>query len=639
MRKWNHEPPHANTHINDDVSIEEDKENNMINEDTLVESAKTEPALNDDPNSLENSRYAQNEVENLHHEIELAQTVESEENGKGKGKGKAKFEPQPADFSKDHQIYIPIGLNEVTSDQFLSGSEVTRSLFSQILNLIQSNQLLYPLERRQKMDNGKTVIDNVLFYDSDTERLSESDLLEFFEFPDEFVKDLSDKHKIVTDNLPDLKPTFYNGNGYVIVGGGKYSWFALLVIEILRELGSEFPVEVVLPSRSEYEEQFCQVTLKKLNAKCIVLDDVFGDTLKDFELTGYQFKSFALLASSFENAFLLDSDTYPVSNPDLLFKSDLYLEKTMITWPDYWRRTTSPIFYKIRDTKIGNRVRHLNDLWTDKKHFLIPGELEHDDIRKEEVPFHDRDGTLIDFTTESGEMLINKKIHFKALLLALYYNFDGQFGYYPLLSQGGAGEGDKETFVAASNFYGLNYYQVYKKPDRAYGYYRDGEFVDTSIIQYDPLTDYKILSEIKDKIKENSKVDSFTYDYSNVFTDNFQIWNSKPLFYHVHETKLEPFHLIRYNHLLNADGKQIRNMGGDWPRFDFDLEWYLWRVIDRYMCEKKSDFKYFEDEDREVLCGEFMRERLNYLKKSHYFFLKHWVDNQPIDNLRRAELD
>lgn len=120
------------------------------------------------------------------------------------------------------------------------------------------------------------------------------------------------------------------------------------------------------------------------------------------------------------------------------------------------------------------------------------------------LTYHDRRGTLPDWTTESGEMLINKKIHFNTLLLALYYNFDGPYGYYPLLSQGGAGEGDKETFVAAANFYKLKYYQVNKMPERAFGWYNEERnYEHSSIVQYNPLVDYEILMKVKSQIEND----------------------------------------------------------------------------------------------------------------------------------------
>lgn len=601
-----------------------------------IPSLEEEKELHHDPNSPDQSEYAAN-GESLEVSAQDAMERLVEQYKEQAEAGENGVNPNPPDFTKDYSIKIHENLKDVTPEQLVKGNKYTQHLFGQVLDLIMANRLSFPIKERLNMVNGKTVFDNILFYDNDVDTLSEEDCAEFIEFPRNFVEDVKGKHKIVTDNLPNINPTFYSGDGYVIVGGLKYSWFAMLVIETLRRLGSELPVEIIIPSKDDYEKNFCEVTLPKYNAKCVKLYDVFGTKLNDILLTGYQYKAFALLASSFENAFLLDSDTYPVSNPDNLFTSELYNTVKMITWPDYWRRTTSPSFYEIRGTKLGGRVRHLNDLWTDKKYYAVPGESTSDEILRSDVPLHDREGSIPDFTTESGEMIINKKLHFKSLLLALYYNFDGQFGYYPLLSQGGAGEGDKETFVAAANYYQLTYYQVYKKPDRAYGFYKDEDFVDTSIIQYNPLKDHSVLIEVLNKIQEDQKEADFDYDYTKYFTDNFQISNSDPLFYHVHETKLDPFNLIKIGATVDMEGKPLRNMGGDWPRFDFDLEYFLWDVIDKHVCKEKTKFKYFEGKNRDIVCKGFIQKQLHFMEKTTYLFLKDYHDSIPFDNLRRAQ--
>lgn len=624
----------------DDDIVEGHSSNNQktAEDEKKVPSLEEEKDLKADPNSPDQSQYANNEEEDVN---ESERSKEALKKLLDKYKSELEAEnnknPNPPDFNKDYSINIDPNLYSVKPEQLIKGNKYTQKFFGEIIDLIQANRLSFPIKERLNMVNGKTVFDNILFYDNDVDILSEDDSNAFLDFPPHFVEDIKGKHQIIVDNLPDIDPKFYSGDGYVIVGGSKYSWFSLLVIETLRKLGSTLPVEVVIPTRDDYEKNFCEVTLPKYNAKCVALYDVFGSKLNDIILTGYQYKAFALLASSFENAFLLDSDTYPVSNPDSLFESELYKTVKMITWPDYWRRTTSPLFYEIRGTEIGGRVRHLNDLWTDTKYYQVEGEDTDPSVLKSQVPLHDREGTIPDFTTESGEMMLNKKLHFKTLLLALYYNFDGQFGYYPLLSQGGAGEGDKETFVAAANYYSLTYYQVYKKPDRAYGFYKNDEFVDTSIIQYNPIKDHSVLIEVLNKINADKENEDFHYDYPSYFTDNFQISNSEPMFYHVHETKLDPFHLIDISATVDMEGKPLRNMGGDWPRFDFDLELFLWNVVNKHICQEKTQFKHFKDKNRDIICKEFIDKQLHFLEKTNYLFLKDYHDSIPFDNLRRVQ--
>ncbi|KAG0672905.1 hypothetical protein C6P42_003081 [Pichia californica] len=616
-----------------ELEVNNDNNNQLNDNHHLFSQNEEETYHSSDPESPEDSSYAKSESENdsVDEEI-IKEIIEEYEDEINK-------DLNPADPNKDWSINVDPDLLKLTTDKFIKGDKISKKFFSQLLNLIYGNRLSFPLQERMIMENGKTIIDNILFYSEHTDRLSESDCNKFLNFPENFINDLKIKHKIIVDNIPDIDPTFYSGSGYVIVGGGKYSWFSFLVIETLRKLGSVLPVEVIIPTNEEYEVSFCEKILPKFNARCIKLHDVFDEKiLNEIKVTGYQYKSLALLASSFENAFLLDSDNYPVVNPDPIFTSEVYNEFTMITWPDYWRRTTSPKFYEIRGSNLGNRIRHLNDFKTNVKYFKLANEDENESVLKNRVPLHDREGTIPDWTTESGEMLINKKIHFKALILALYYNLDGQFGYYPLLSQGGAGEGDKETFVAASNFYNLNYYQVNKMPDRAYGFYKYNFFYDTSIIQYNPIVDYENLKktniEIENAIAESD--DRFNYDYSKLFVDKFRIDNAQPMFYHVHETKMDPFTLYEGLGTQDLDGKKMRNLGGDYPRVDFDLELFLWKMIEKHVCIENTDFVYFYNKDKDLVCGDFMKRQLEFLDESGYELLKRYISSEPYENLRRV---
>ncbi|OUM54024.1 hypothetical protein BVG19_g3363 [[Candida] boidinii] len=537
-------------------------------------------------------------------------------------------------------------LNRVTSEDIIKGDVIFQNYFAEIFELLKRNKMNYPVKERLTLKNGKPKIENVLFYAQTYDRISENDVSHFMSFTPQLVNDLSLKHEYVTSNLPQEVPKgFYRGNGYVIVGGGKYSWFALLGIETLRKVGSKLPVEVILPDTEDYEFEFCDQILPSLNARCVEMNTVFGkQNLKRFDIAGYQYKSFALLASTFENAYLLDSDTFPVNNPDDLFESDLYKNYHMITFPDFWRRTTSPLYYKIAGIPVGDKqIRHLNDFWTNPKYYWTKD----NEVPYHGFPYHDREGTLPDWTTESGEMLINKNVHYKTLLLSLYYNNDGPYGYYPLLSQGGAGEGDKETFVAAAHYYHLPYYQVYKLPGRAFGWYNeDHNYEHSSIVQYNPLIDYELLQEAKKKISEDIKNaeesnKKFEYSYDNYFGSKFFTpENSQPLFYHVHDPKMDPFQIQTKGFTFNLDNKKIRNLGDEFPQFNFDLEKFIWSSINHYICDEKIKFKCFEKYNYDDLCGDWMRSQLEFLEStSKELFKNYEKENKNQDKKFKEQLE
>jgi alpha 1,2-mannosyltransferase len=535
-------------------------------------------------------------------------------------------------------------INSISVDSFLSGNELIHSLFGKYFDLLIENKASYPLKRRMKLDdNGKPYIDDVHFEDNEDKILSENTLLGYFDFPNEFINDLTEKHKNIINNLPNFIPNFYKGSGYAIVGGGKYSWFSFLAVKSLRKIGSNLPIEVILPTSNDYEKLLCETLLPNLNAKCVEMEKVFGkENIGRLNLTGYQLKSLALLASSFKNVFLLDSDSYAVTNPDLIFKSKLYKDYNMITWPDFWRRTTSPLFYKITGNEIPDDIiRHINDEFTNidlmnLNNFKSSFEI---DI-KSDYNFHDRKNTLKDFSTESGEMLINKKFHFQTLLLALYYNFDGPYCYHPLLSQGGAGEGDKETFVAAANYFNLPFYQVHKKADRTYGVYNYlNTFEHGAIVQYDPITDYENLEKVKNKIKNDIKIQgsNFKYDYKKYFDDLNKITDSKPMFYHCHDPKFDPFFIMDNKKMfVRVDNKEIderrRLLGHDFPRTSIDLELSLWEMAEDFICKKEMNFQIFKDKDHLSFCNEKLPPQMKFLRESHDFIVKNYNKNTPSEN-------
>lgn len=535
------------------------------------------------------------------------------------------------------QLKIPDekSFSDITPGDFLKGDATFQSFFKYILELINNNHLSYPLKRRMQLQDGKPIIDNVIMIKDTDIRLSENQLYEFFDFPENFLHDLTNKHKNVVEGLPNVVPNFYSGNGYIMVGGGIYSFYALLGIEALRKVGAKYPVEVLLPDINDYEFEYCEVVLPKLNAKCIEMHRVFGKkALEHFDVKGYQFKAFALLASSFENAFLMDSDTYAIKNLDVLFESELYDKYKMITWPDFWRRTGSPKFYEIQGKEIGSLpVRRYTD------QFINPKYIDYDrseDI-SDSIPFHDRQGTLPDWSTESGEMLINKIVHFKTLLLALYYNYDGPYGYYPLLSQGGAGEGDKETFVAAANFFDLPWYQVNKSPEMAYGWYNaEDNYEHSSIVQWDPLMDYELLQGLKEKIRQDieTKGDEFHYDWDEYYLNWFTAEKGQPMFYHVHDPKMDPFKIVNERLTLDLNDNPIRNMGEDFPRNNFDLELFIWTKIDKHICKDQTNFNAFEMSDWTSLCVNFIDGYLSFLKESGDRIWSSYDPNDPLDQMR-----
>ncbi|GME80680.1 unnamed protein product [Ambrosiozyma monospora] len=366
--------------------------------------------------------------------------------------------------------------------------------------------------------------------------------------------------------------------------------------------------------------------------------------MEKLDIGGYQYKALALIASSFDNTFLIDADSFPVLNPDLLFESDVYQKTGMITWPDYWRRTTSPKYYEVANITVEQKqVRHLND-FKPPKPINCNGVEECDNFYKNDVNFHDRSGSIPEWSTESGQFLVRKSTHFDVLMLALYYNLDGPKGYYPLLSQSAAGEGDKETFVAAATYYGKSYYQV-ARPCYSIGRWQrpgTGFWDQTTIIQSDPITDYQIVNDLlnqkESKSESKSSTDSETdtdkdkekevtreYDYKEDFKSKVESGSNKPMFHHIHHPKLNPYKIWKSDVTQDNEGNKIRILGDFYRsevKGEIDLEAKLFELFKDNLCDilqrekGKAQFKAFEGEDRYYLC-KFLNEHIEFLKKSY----------------------
>lgn len=470
---------------------------------------------------------------------------------------------------------------------------------------------------RSITNNGKPVIWDTIFLDNPYETLSRNDLL-IMSFDEIFLHDLSLKHEGIIQSLPSGNQKYFSNSGYVVIGGGIYSWYALLTIQTLRNSGSSLPVEVMIPSNNEIDEEYCQL-LTRWNAKCISFEDIYGPTVLSLGVRGYQLKAMAIIGSSFSNVLYLDSDILILKNPDKLFTSTVFEKFGFITWPDFWRRTTSPLLYETIG-HVGGSVRFLNDFWSGRK-----GEN-----------YHDRQGTLAEWSTEAGLLLINKATHFSMLLLALYYNLNGPAGYYPLLSQGGAGEGDKETWALSALVLNSTHWQVNKYPGKTYGTWMKNVnwFVDSGIVQFDAEDDFYGISHLNEYHNEWESEINYNYDYmfgkhayqmQEVIPPKSGVPIKEPrkMFYHLHSPKLDPWDYVLDNLFVDRSNRPLRNFGTI-EDLGWDLERWIWEYIEQVLCHEGEvnhalqNMQCFNGRDFKRVCTEDgrLKSRIEWLKKN-----------------------
>ncbi|KAL4738668.1 mannosyltransferase putative-domain-containing protein [Aspergillus similis] len=338
-----------------------------------------------------------------------------------------------------------------------------------------------------------------------------------------------------------------NTRGIISTAGGSYLPVLAISLRMLRRTGSVLPVEVFLANDEEYEPFICDVVLPSLNAQCVVLSHIFDAAPKVMEIEKYQFKLFAMLFSSFEEFLFLDADAFPLLQPESLFTNEPFKSRGMVTWPDFWASTVSSYYYE---------------------------------IASQPAP---KPGTSPRQSTESGEILISKKTHAKTLLLSAYYNLWGPKYYYPLLSQGAAGEGDKETFVAAAIAVNEPYYQV-TEGIVAMGHRSAGGLAGSAMVQFDPAEDYALHKE------QISLADPAAATSSGNETP-------RPFFIHANFPKFDPatvFEPHEVNPAFADDGSYTRA----WTvpenvieNFGADVEKRYWSEILWTACELEGKFR------------------------------------------------
>ncbi|KAL8705395.1 MAG: hypothetical protein Q9201_001467 [Fulgogasparrea decipioides] len=222
---------------------------------------------------------------------------------------------------------------------------------------------------------------------------------------------MRDEHANLVESLPAYPQGAFHGRGIVILAGGKYSEIAATTLGMMRLLGSRLPVEVWMLDRIEEKEGWCdEVATQGMVCRFV------SDYLQEMSAFShhYQLKIPIIMLSSFSDVLYLDSDSMSIVNPDRIFDAPAYTRTGAVLWPDYWGATESP--------------------YTS----YITGRSSRKDIN---VP---------DFqTVDSGQMLWNKEKHWKSLCLSAYYNYYGPTYFYTLITQGGPGWGDKDTFPTA----------------------------------------------------------------------------------------------------------------------------------------------------------------------------------------------
>ncbi|CAI5731358.1 unnamed protein product [Hyaloperonospora brassicae] len=170
--------------------------------------------------------------------------------------------------------------------------------------------------------------------------------------------------------------------GIVLVVYEKLLLGAYVSVRSLRAMGCTLPIEMWYdPRETDVGHPLVQLLVRELHVGLRVLDDPRATT--------FYTKLYAVFYSAFDQVLLLDADNFAVRDPTYLFDAPEFVHTGAMFWPDYWRPGNT--IFNIQETSFVWEFFGLT--YTDA------------------------------FEQESGQVLIDRRRHYKALNVLMYYGF------------------------------------------------------------------------------------------------------------------------------------------------------------------------------------------------------------------------
>ncbi|KAJ9643772.1 uncharacterized protein PV06_09046 [Exophiala oligosperma] len=384
-------------------------------------------------------------------------------------------------------------------------------------------------------------------------------------------KDIKRMREAHSNFINDMKkstpkmPYEPGSRGLVMTAGFKQLPVMVISIRMLRRTWCLLPVEVFVADPDEYDEEICTKVLPTLNAKCLVLQDIFRAAESGVAIDRFQYKIMAILFSSFEEVLLLDSDAFPIYNPITIFEQEPFKSTGMIVWPDFWFASESPYYFEI--------------------------------AKIDEVP-----PLNVRASVESGELMYSKSKHNMSIMLAAYYNYYGPTYYYPLLSQGAPGQGDKETFAWAAAALKEPYYAVHERVMALGRFDSNGHYLGSAMAQHDPIADW-VYTRVNGPPHERLGEGEASTDFNPFDIKPTEV---RPFFVHANFPKFDPATI--FGHQMRGFEDEVTGSGGPthdsngtavrcWMSesranevFGFDVERGFWEEIMGTACEYEGQF-------------------------------------------------
>jgi hypothetical protein len=202
--------------------------------------------------------------------------------------------------------------------------------------------------------------------------------------PDDIPHDVFDKYvqyvNTLENNLfPWIKPHFNsmmelrdgfskNGRGMVLGVNDRYVKMATTTIQVIRKVhNSNINIEIFYNGPGDLSKNSIKLLEEIPGVVCRDIQDIFDNNV--LQLGGWAIKPFALLASSFREAILMDADVFLLQPPEMFFEQPLYKENNVLFFHDRslfqsdqknvdWIKT----FVKEPYSETFSRLRYMNRL-------------------------------------------------------------------------------------------------------------------------------------------------------------------------------------------------------------------------------------------------------------------------------------
>lgn len=262
------------------------------------------------------------------------------------------------------------------------------------------------------------------FQDDGELKATSEQLKSYLNVSESDVQDLQDLHETIVKLIPTkLKDGEFKGRGIVMSTDGIYFPSALAAVKWMRNRGYRLPIEIYIARKRSWESA-CDEVLPALNVTCRCLEELYGESFKALAGGGgFLYKPLSIMMSDFDEIYWTDPDSLPLVDVEDYLKEPLFQKIGYIFTSDYWPRSNSPYFYDVTNVTLGP-----DEYGSGKRLRQI-----------------DRENAISGLSTESCQFFIKKSLHYRSLVLTLYYNIKNSI-WWPLLSQ--AAPGGRQRGVA-----------------------------------------------------------------------------------------------------------------------------------------------------------------------------------------------